>query len=238
MKRVLTALVVHVCMSLPVAAAPTGTVTMSYLGYDAAPYSAVSLYADADGTYPPYTIAYSSGIVAGYYKYDLSAATGSGLYVSDPVLSFCIDLLQSPISAATTYDVVPLTEAPTPTFIGTPITAVKASLLRELWGRHYSPTMTGQQAAEFQLAVWEIVFETSGVYNIAAGSLRSNEFNSGTNTLLNSLDGTGPMANLVALTHPQYQDIVTQIAVPAPGAVGLGGIGMVLVGWFRARKRL
>ena len=238
MKRTLAALVVWGCIVLPAAAGPTGTITVNYLGSGAAPYRAVSLYADSDGVYPPYEIAYSSGIVAGYYKHDVSAATGSGDYIADPMLGFCIDLLQAPSTQSVTYNVVPLTEAPAPTFTGTPITAAKADLLRELWGRHYSPTMTSYQAAQFQLAVWEIVFETSGVYNISNGSLRSYDYNHGTNWFLNSLDGTGPLASLVALTHPQYQDMITQAVVPAPGAVSLGTLGAIIIGWLRSRKRL
>jgi hypothetical protein len=211
---------------------------MNYLGWDAAPYRTVSLYASSDGTYPPYEIAYGGGLVAGYYKHDVTAATGSGMYVTDPMLGFCIDLLQRPSYLPATYDVVPLTEAPTPTFIGVPMTAAKADLLRELWGRHFSATMTSQQAAEFQLAVWEITFETSGVYDMSAGSVRSNNLNVGVNSLLNSLDGMGPMANLVALTHLQYQDMLTQIPVPAPGAISLGSLGAAIIGWLRSRKRL
>ena len=223
---------------MPVMATPTGTVTMRYLGSSAAPYSSVSLYADSDGTYPPYEVSYDSGIVAGYYKHDITAATGSGVYIADPLMGFCIDMLQSPPSTDTTFDVVALTEAPDPTFIGSTITAEKADLLRELWGRHYSPTMTNQQAGEFQLAVWEIVFETSGTYDISNGSLRSNSLNTGTNALLTSLDGTGPMANLVALTNPQYQDMLAELAVPAPEAIGLTSFGLAILGWLRTRRSL
>lgn len=236
MKQLLVALVLCGCVAMPVVASPTGTVTMRYLGYGAAPYATVSLYADSDGTYPPYELSYDGGIVAGYYKHDITAATGSGVDVADPLMGFCLDLSQAPPTTDTTFDVVPLTDAPSPTFIGTTITTAKADLLQELWGRHYSPTMTNQQAAEFQLAVWEIVFETSGVYNIGNGSLRSNDLNAGTNALLSSLDGLGPKANLVALTHPEYQDMLAQ--VPAPGAIGLGSFGLTLLGWLRSRRSL
>jgi hypothetical protein len=208
---------------------------MNYLGYGAAPYRTVSLYADADGMYPPYEVVYNGGIVAGHYKQDITAATGSGTYIADPMLGFCIDMLQSPSYGSATYNVVPL---PMPTFIGASITAAKADLLEELWGRYYSPTMTGQQAAQFQLAVWEIVFETSGVYDISTGSLRSNDYNWGTNMMLHSLDGTGPTANLVALTNLQYQDMITNLAVPAPGVICLSNIGVAAVGWLRSRRRL
>lgn len=236
MKQVLVALALCGCLAMPAMAAPTGTVTMRYLGYGAAPYTAASLYADSDGTYPPYELSYDGGIVAGYYKHDITAATGSGVYIADPLMGFCIDLSQSPAPTDATFDVVPLTEAPSPTFIGSTITPAKADLLQELWGRHYSLTMTNQQAAEFQLAVWEIIFETSGTYDIASGSLRSNDLNPGTNALLSSLNGLGPKADLVALTHPQYQDMLAQ--VPAPGAVCLSSFGLVVLGWLRVRRRL
>jgi hypothetical protein len=98
--------------------------------------------------------------------------------------------------------------------------------------------MTNQQAGEFQLAVWEIVFETSGTYDIATGSLRSNDLSTGTNALLSSLDGTGPKANLVALTHPDYQDMLAQATVPAPGALCLSSFGLAIMGWLRTRRSL
>jgi hypothetical protein len=240
MKRFLVALVLCGCLAMPVMASPTGTVTMRYLGQGAAPYASVSLYANSSGAYPPYELYESGGITAGYYKHDISSATGSGLYVADPLMGFCMDLAQNPAGTNATFDVVPLTEGPNPTFIGSTITPAKADLLQELWGRHYSPTMTNSQAARFQLAVWEIIFETSGVYNIGNGSLRSNNYYFSTNALLNSLDGTGPMANLVALTHPQYQDMLAEamIPVPAPGAICLSSFGLAVLGWVRARKRL
>lgn len=240
MKRVLIALILCGCVALPAVAAPTGTVTMKWLGHSAAPYQNVSLYADSDGTYDPVTKAgyelARTSVGAGYYLHDVSGATGDGLGVKDPLLGFCIDLAQPPAPTYATFDVVELTEAPNPMFIGSYMTNAKADLLSELWGRHFSDSMTNQQAAQFQLAVWELVFETSGTYDISTGSVLSTSLNAGTNALLNSLDGTGPKVHLFALTNPQYQDMLTTI--PAPGALLLGALGVGVVGWFRSRKSL
>jgi hypothetical protein len=46
----------------------------------------------------------------------------------------------------------------------------------------------------------------------------------------------GTPASLAALTSLQYQDYVA--AVPAPGALALGSLGMMIVGWFRSRRRI
>jgi hypothetical protein len=236
MKNTLIAMVACFALTGSAWAAPQGTVSIKYLGAGAAPGSIVSLYIDEDGTYPPYEIS-TDFTRAGYLLHDIASATGVGLDIQNPMWSFCIDALQSPTyNAYATYDVVALTEAPNPTFMGSPLTADRATLLEELWGRYHSTTMTSQQAAEFQLAVWEIVYETSGTYDIALGSVRSDDLNAETNAMLHSLDGTGPMANLVALTNPVYQDLLAE--VPAPGALSLGSLGMALIGWLRSRKQL
>ena len=236
MKKAMFVVVSCLCLAASALAAPQGTVTITYLGSGAAPGSVVSLYIDQDGVYPPYEIS-SDFTRAGYLLHDVAAATGVGQIIENPLWTFSIDATQTPsYGSYATYDVVPLTEAPNPTFIGNTLTPARAAMLEELWGRYHSTTMTAQQAAEFQLAIWEIVYETSGTFDISSGSVRSDSLNADTNALLNSLDGTGPMANLVALTHPVYEDLLAE--VPAPGAISLAGLGMAVIGWLRTRKQL
>ena len=243
MKRILPALLVCTFLSVPAFATSSDWVEMKYLGRWAGPYRTVSLYGSSDDLYDDlaktgYEIQYAGNVVAGYYTHDIQAAGGLGTHIDDPLFGFCMDISQRPAPVYAPFDVVDLTGAPNPTFIGTTITNDKADMLRELWGRHYSKALTNQQAAEFQLAVWEIVFERSGTYDIGAGSLLSTSYNGGTNALLNSLDGLGPKANLMALTNPEYQDILAAVPVPAPGAIMLGAIGTALVGWVRRRRSL
>jgi hypothetical protein len=236
MKKTIAAVIGCLCLVGSALAAPEGTATITYLGSGAAPGSVVSLYIDQDGVYPPYEFS-SDFTRAGYLLHDVASATGVGMAIDNPLWTFCIDVTQTPsYGTYATYDVVPLTEAPNPTFIGSTLTSARAALLQELWGRYHSTTMNAQQAAEFQLAIWELVYETSGTLDISSGSVRSDSFNAETNTLLNSLDGTGPMANLVALTHPVYQDLLAE--VPAPGALLLASLGTAVVGWLRSRKEL
>jgi hypothetical protein len=216
--------------------ASQGTVSATYLGATAGPGSIVSLYIDRDGTYPPYEVS-TDFTRAGYLVEQINSATGLGTEIANPLWAFSIDAIQSPsYNNSAMYEVVDLTEAPNPTVIGMTMTSERAALLEELWGRYHSTTMTADQAAAFQLAVWELVYETSGTYDISAGSVRSDSLNAETNALLDSLDGAGPKASLVALTSPIYQDLLAE--VPAPGALALGSLGMGLIGWLRSRKRV
>jgi hypothetical protein len=235
MKKTLFVLVSCLCLMEPVWAAQS-TVTIKYLGSTAAPGSVVSLYIDSDGTYPPYEIS-TDFTRAGYLLHDVSGSTGLGTEIDDPVWAFCIEAGQSPTYGSyATYDVIGVTGAANPTLPGRTLTSSQGALLEELWGRFHSTTMNSEEAAAFQLAIWEIVGETSGTYDIGSGSVRSDDLIGETNVMLDSLDGTGPMASLAVLTHPVYQDLLAE--VPAPGAVSLGGLGMALLGWLRSRKQL
>lgn len=143
--------------------------------------------------------------------------------------AFCIDLGQN-ISFGTTYtfSTGPVEGAPVP---GGPMGVAKANLLRELWGRHFTSISTNVEGSAFQIAVWEIVFD-SGL-DFSSGVV---QVNGNSNVLLTaqgylaSLDGnTNAFAPVYALVSDSTQDML----VPAPGALALVGLG----GLIAARRR-
>jgi len=135
-----------------------------------------------------------------------------------------------------------------------PIGVVKASLLRELFGRDYNGgNLDASQAAALQMDVWEIVYDGNSSQpnhnlNLSAGNFTATSGDPATNALaqswLDSLNGAGPKANLIGLTSPDVQDQVTiappgpDSSVPEPATVVLAGLAATgFAGWAWGRKR-
>ncbi len=142
---------------------------------------------------------------------------------------FCIDLGQN-INFGNTYTFTagPIEGAPVP---GGPMGPAKGDLLRELWGRHFLGINTNAKASAFQIAVWEIVFDTGLDFSAGAVQVTGDAGVLGTaQGYLASLDGnTYAFAPVYALTSTSTQDML----VPTPGALALLGLG----GLAAARRR-
>jgi hypothetical protein len=124
----------------------------------------------------------------------------------------------------------------------------KANLIRELFGRFepvlggpvFDPTLNqirpenALYESAFQIALWEIVRETSGTLDVGNGNITfRNAQDSATlafaQTMLSSLTGTGPQVHdLYALTNVGAQDVLVQ--VPAPEPFGFFTTGGALIG--------
>ena len=174
----------------------------------------------------------------GIYLLDKTAGTGDGaLLPNGLVKSGCIDLLQDSASGSMTYNVLMPADAPVP---GTTMGPVKAALLQELWGRyfHSQAELDPQKAEAFSAAVWEIVFESDSTLDVTVGTgFSCTGLATGMDTLANSwlasLDGTGPKADLRALTHETYQDYLVEVPEPASLLlITLGGLTIL-----RPRRR-
>jgi hypothetical protein len=184
------------------------------------------------------------GVLAGQYNFDINGGAGITVpgitsYTQLPEWGFCIEMQYS-TSGYQTYNIKDLQDAPLTGGIGgLPMGSTKADFIRELWANHIADTQVGgaagnTNAAAFQLAVWEIVYEDNGSWDVTATSGAADtgfkaSGNAGAlnlaNTWLGELDGQGMAGGLYAYSNNTYQDYVFQVPVPAAVLLGLLGLG-------------
>jgi hypothetical protein len=119
-----------------------------------------------------------------------------------------------------------------------PMGQEKADLLRRLWNLEYDPAMSRHDAAAFQVAAWEIIYDGSN-FDLSEGAFYITTPDPGAQQMLWDLKCHQTQSPLFGLTSPCYQDFVMPGGViPTPGALILGSIGAMLVGWVRGRRMM
>jgi hypothetical protein len=174
---------------------------------------------------------------------------GDYLGLLDPILlTFCIEPTEW-VQSTAVYTVAPLAQGNTAQGGMGP---AKAAMVNQLIARNQSVLqgpISRIVAEAMQFAIWEIVSETSGVFNVSLGNARFFSYDeSGAVALaqsyLNALTLTGPqLTNLRALIRNGVQDQlvidrtpITQ--VPEPAALGLLGLGVGgLIALRRSKRR-
>ena len=149
--------------------------------------------------------------------------------------SYCVDLFQT-ISFGTTY--------PEYTFVGAGHTFANGDAYTDL-SRLYARAGVVNNAlteAAFQIAVWEIAYETdAGPYNVGGGAA---SFSGGTaapaalalaNTWVTTLGATGPIINV--LESREHQDVIFPTPVPEPETYALFMAGLAAVGFMSRRRK-
>jgi len=162
----------------------------------------------------------------------LKKNSGSDMWANGTLAGFCIEIEQNASSSYSNYTVGTLDSV---------LDSGTASAMRELWGRYYDESWmnTGNsiynvQAAAFQTAVWELIYDGIEDVDLAHGgfSMTANEsIMSLANTWLGSLDGSGPKADLRILSNASHQDFVVEVPEPMTLVMFVSALGCMGLRW-------
>jgi len=92
------------------------------------------------------------GVYAGYYNYSINNGPN--------IASFCIDFYDESANGPVTW--TKLADAPVSTFGNVAMGATAAKWIEALWAQNYSTTLTADQAAVLQVAIWKAIAVADG----------------------------------------------------------------------------
>jgi hypothetical protein len=219
------------------------------VGLLTAPAFGGTIVATLDSLDPSSTLRYSlngndASTLAGVFNWTRTGGT-HGVEIAVDFDSFCIELTQSVgFGSSYTMEVIPVETGPLP---GSPETGGlagmgldKADDLAKFWHSFYEDALlSADNAAAFQTAVWEIVYDDGN--DLASGAFQAQRDGNGAfkdsfvNTSvswLSSLPELAGRAQLVALSSATLQDQVT--VVPEPAA--LSALALSALAGLRRRR--
>lgn len=181
-----------------------------------------------DDNAPLLSTTYTSDYGTGIQSYQVAGG--------DSFLAYCIEPEQSTL----------LVGKSRPYTVDT-LSGAQAGLLQGLYSSSYASATDLNSQAAFQLAIWEIVSETSGTLNVSPssgsffvlpGEGASRDATTGIEALANGYlaaaqSYAGPAQyTLTKLTNSTYQDLLVATAVPEPQTwalllAGLGTVGLL-----------
>lgn len=198
-------------------------------------------------------------VFAGQLKWKVLADTSGNYSVGDTIRTFCIDIFQH--AGDGTFELGNVADSPKP---GGGMGAAKAAMIEHLYSKYYwlvnDSSATNNNAAAFQVAVWEIVNEDINVnsLSIANGAGKFFVKNSGSNSWGNSdaarLTAQGWLQDVwsafgnntlmefngffraLASNGGQDQIIANLVLVPVPAPVMLGAAGLLGLAVLRKRR--
>lgn len=186
-----------------------------------------------------------AGVKAGQHNFSVYGKTYS---------NYCVQLFESVgnIGDTHTWCTAALQDVPDAPPAPGPMGAIKATLIQDLYARHFAAVKGSGDAvqhAAFQVVIWELTHEKFNAID-AAGALAQADLLHGAlqlngakadvlaaaNAMLADLGNGGFRSmgdNLFGLTSPSLQDQL--VVVPIPGAALLAGVGLLGAGLARRR---
>lgn len=169
--------------------------------------------------------------------YTLSAGGFSTAYNGASFVSYCVDLFQWLPAFGTADNSYSLVSGSS--FFGSRLDAVS-----RLFSGFSGATNTPLASAAFQLALWEVTYESApGAYNLASGNARFTDANWGdgdavmlAQSYLNNLGSQSNSFQVSVLQSAGRQDVVFATPVPEPSTYALMIAGLMGVVFVARRK--
>lgn len=202
--------------------ATANTVDLRYTGFVGG-YASGTLY-DSNGNLIGGRT--SLGVNAGLFGFNVMGSTGDFDW-GDRVEAFCIQTNIALVQNSTvTYTMMSAADY----FAGS-----TADTIGNLFGGNNGSLGSTQGNVAFQLAVWELINESSGSPNLGTGNFRSTSFGGAQALAQSWLDDLGDYLgqfSMYVLTAAGSQDLLVitprpPVGVPEPGALALLGVGLL-----------